>query len=162
MVMAKIEVGNELCEYITGVLNNIITTTGKQIAKDNKEIWDGFLHKVDNEDWAAMFEAFKHKLANSDQFLSQHQQDKFDRAYTTFKRDSQLRERCMDIRTQHKNTKDLAWAMIHVIREVWNADKGIDIPNVDQPQKATPKTARQIKEYRREINITIQERLFEI
>lgn len=151
-------IGEQLCEHITDTLNDIIKNTG-QIKKDNKEIWDGFLHQVTNDEWAAMFEAFKQKVSDEDIALRPDQQDKFERAYTTFQRDRHLRERCMDIRHKHKNTKDLAWAMIMTIREVWNKSKGIDIPNVDkEPPPITPK---EIKKYRREINITIQEKLFE-
>lgn len=154
-------IGNELCELITDLLNNIITGTGQQIKKDNKEIWDGFLHIIGNDEWAAMFEAFKQKVSDLDLVLRPDQQQKFETAYTTFQRDRHLRERCMDIRTKHKNTKELAWAMIMTIREVWNKSQGRDIPNVDT-RPPEPKTPKEIKQYRREINITIQERLFEI
>ena len=162
--MEKIELGNELCEYITDTLNNIIITTGRKIEKNNEQIWKNFLHIIDNDHWDAMFAAFKHKVATSDQLLRHDQQDKFDRAYTTFKRDSQLYDRCMDIKSKSKgiDNKDPAWAMIMTIRELWNACAGRDIPNVDQEKKPEPKTPRQIREYRREYNITIQERLFEL
>jgi hypothetical protein len=159
--MTELETGNLLCEHITEVLNRIITTTGEQIQKDNKEIWDGFLHQLNNDEWAAMFLAFKTLVDRENLSLRPDQQRKFDAAYTTFKRDSLLRERCMDIRNRAKNTKDLAWAMIMTIREVWNFSKGLDIPNVNT-KLPEPETAYEKRKYRREINIQIQETLFEL
>lgn len=158
----RLQLGQELCAHITTVLNDIITTTGQQIQKDNKQIWDGFLHQVTNDEWSAMFKAFKHEVEANDICLRPDQVHKFDSAYTTFKRDSQLRERCMDVRTRHKNTKDLAWGMIMTIREIWNKKQGIDIPNVDTTVQSLPKTPYERRKYRREYNITIQETLFEI
>jgi hypothetical protein len=109
-----------------------------------------------NDEWESMFLAFKTLVKDHDLALNPDQQNKFERAWTTFQHDKNLHERCMD----RKMTKMSAWAMINVIREVWNKSKGIDIPNEDRPVK--PNSPHELKKYRREINITIQETLFEI
>jgi hypothetical protein len=161
--MADLQMGYELNQHITTVLNNIITDTGRQIERDNELIWDGFLHQLNNDDWAAMFAAFDDLVTKKDIFLTPHQQRKFQDAYTTFKRDKDLRPKCMDIRTKFKSTKDLAWAMIMIIREVVNASNGVNIPNVDSGLKPkNTSSEKELKTYRREYNITVIERLFEI
>lgn len=129
--MADKQAGYEICQYITDTLNNLITSTGKQIDRNEKAIWDGFLHKASNEDWDDMFAAFKDVIDTKGIHLTQHQQLKFDEAYTTFKRDRHHRERCMDVEVKFKSTKKLAWAMIMTIREVFNEVNKVSIPNQD-------------------------------
>lgn len=158
--MANSKDGQILIEHITDVLNNIITTTGRQIDRDEAAIWDGFLHQLNNDEWESMFMAFKELVAKHNIFLSHHQQRKFDDAYTTFKRDSLKRERCMDIRNKFMNTKNLAWGMIMTIREVVNQANKVDIPNVDAPKQATTKTVT-TKGNKRVINISARIEIWE-
>ena len=131
--MASVQDGVLLMDHITDILNDLITSTGKQIDRNEKIIWDGFLHQVLNDEWESMFMAFKELVAKNNIFLTHHQQRKFDEAYLTFQKDKVKRERCMDIRNRFMNTKELAWSMIMTIREVNNLSKGRDIPNVDAP-----------------------------
>ena len=162
--MANAQDGLILCQHITDILNNIIISTGKQIDKNEKSIWDDFLHQINNDEWESMFMGFKETVAKHRVFLTHHQQRKFDEAYTTFQKDKHKRERCMDIRNKFMNTKDTAWAMIMVIREITNQATGIDIPNVDAPKKPEPVKPQAGK--RRVINIQakieIWEDLFEV
>ena len=129
--MANITQGNELNQYITDTLNGLITTTGRQIDKNEKIIWDEFLHIIDNDNWADMFAAFKHALDSQSIFLNSLQERRYTEALRTFERDSLLRERCMDILNKAKNTRTLAWGMIMTIREVYNEKNKVNIPNVD-------------------------------
>lgn len=136
--MANTQDGNLLCEHITQVLNNIITTTGQQIDKDEPKIWDDFLHQLTNDEWESMFMAFKHMVDKHSILLTHHQQRKFDEAYATFQKDKNKRARCMDIRNRFMNTKTLAWGMIMTVREVVNQANKQHIPNVDQVKQAVP------------------------
>lgn len=157
--MANLEQGYELCQHITDTLNNIINKTGRQIDKNEPEIWDGFLHQASNQDWEDMFAAFKHMISNSEVFLENHQQCKFDEAYTTFQRDKNKRERCMDIRNKYKNTKYMAWSMIMIIREVVNAINGVKISNTNS--KDIPDSKIKQSKHRMSITITF-DTLFDV
>ena len=162
--MASVQDGVLLMDHITDILNDLITSTGKQIDRDEKIIWDGFLHQVLNDEWESMFMAFKELVAKNNIFLTHHQQRKFDEAYLVFQKDKVKRERCMDIRNRFMNTKELAWSMIMTIREVNNLSKGRDIPNVDAA-KPQPKPVTKPGQ-RRKINIhatiEIWEDLFDV
>ena len=162
--MASTSLGYDLCDHITEKLNNIITTTGKKIPKDHKTIWDGFLHEINNDDWESMFQAFKEAVRAHEIDLTDSQEQAFMTAWTAFQKYKNHHDRCMDVRSKTYNNKPLAWKMIMTIREIWNKIAGVDIPNIDGPERPKPEemTPRQVKEYRREINITIQERLFEL
>lgn len=162
--MANSADGLLLIDHITDVLNDLIVKTGKQIDKDETVIWDGFLHQLNNDEWASMFLAFKELVSNNNIFLTHHQQRKFDEAYMTFEKDKLKRERCMDIRNRFMNTKQLAWSMIMTIREVYNTVKGRDIPNVDAapPAVKTVSKAGQRRVINIQAKIEIWEDLFEV
>lgn len=138
--MANSQDGLILMEHITNVLNNLITTTGKQIDRDEKVIWDEFLHQLTNDEWDSMFMAFKEIVDKHGILLTHHQQRKYDEAYTTFQKDKLKREKCMDILNKFMNTRTLAWGMIMVIREVVNQANKVDVPNVDAPKTVETKT----------------------
>lgn len=157
--MANTQDGLILCEHITQVLNDIITKTGKQIDKDEPEIWQGFLHQLTNDEWESIFMAFKHLVDEHSIHLTHHQQRKFDEAYMTFQKDKLKRERCMDIRNRFMNTKTLAWGMIMTVREVVNQVYKQDIPNVDKPREPEPQP--QPEGRRRKINITAKIEIWE-
>lgn len=162
--MANNQDGLILCEYITQILNNIITTTGKQIDKDEPAIWDDFLHQLTNDEWESMFMAFKSLLDKHNILLTHHQQRKFDEAYITFQKDKHKRQRCMDIRNKFMNTKAMSWGMIMTIREIVNQANKQNIPNVDAPKP--PESKPHVPGLRRKINIhasiEIWEDLFDV
>jgi hypothetical protein len=157
--MANLQDGQLLCEHITGILNNLITKTGKQIDRDEPQIWDGFLHQITNDEWESIFMAFKQIVDDNKILLTHHQQRKFDEAYMTFQKDKVKRERCMDIRNRFMNTKTLAWGMIMTVREVVNQANKVDIPNVDKPKLPEPPPHKEGK--KRRINITAKIEIWE-
>lgn len=160
--MANLTQGNDLNQYITDTLNNLITSTGQQINKNERVIWDEFLHIIDNDNWADMFAAFKDTLDHHDIFLNSIQERRYREALATFERDSKLRERCMDVLTKAKNTRTLAWGMIMTVREVYNEKNKITIPNQDRAVKTVKSTKgieiERTKEYTR---VTIFNDLFD-
>lgn len=161
--MATSADGIVLCEHITEVLNTLITSTGKQIDKNEPKIWDDFLHQLTNDEWESMFMAFKEVVAKHDILLTNHQQRKFDEAYTTFQKDKLKRESCMDIRNKFMNTKQLAWGMIMTIREVINQVNKKEVPNVDTAKPVVKTKPRVTVESTAEsTTITIWHNLFDI
>jgi hypothetical protein len=121
-VMNKIEYGvNEICQVVD-TLNDIIKQTGP-IDINNKVIWDGYLHRWDNEDWSAMLEVMG--LVITETFFNQpwHEQN-LTEAIEAFVA-AQDHPRCMD----HKRNKKKAWKMIMTMREVVNNIRGVRILN---------------------------------
>lgn len=158
--MANAQDGLILLEHITGVLNNLIIKSGKQIDRDEKAIWDDFLHQLTNDEWESMFMAFKELVSKHGIFLSHHQQRKYDEAYTTFQKDKHKREKCLDILNKFMNTRTLAWGMIMVIREVVNQANKVDVPNVDAPKTVQTKTTTKNGQ-KRVINISARIEIWE-
>ena len=120
--MNKIEYGvNEICQVVD-TLNDIIKQTGP-IDINNKVIWDGYLHRWDNEDWSAMLEVMG--LVITETFFNQpwHEQN-LTEAIEAFV-SAQDHPRCMD----HKRNKKKAWKMIMTMREVVNNIRGVRILN---------------------------------
>jgi hypothetical protein len=157
--MANIQRGIELCSGITDLLNNIISTQGK-IEKDNKEIWDGLLHVLDNNDWEDIFQGFKTLIKQHTVFLTAANERKFLSASAVFQKDHHYHDRCMDVRTKTKNNKVHAWAMIMVIRETVNEINGQKVVNETKPKKRQPKVTIETTE--ESTRITIWHDLFEI
>jgi hypothetical protein len=161
--MAKLDIdlptGHALNQHITDVLNDIIISTKRQIDRDEKKIWDGFLHELSNEDWENMFAAFEDLLKTSPSLLTNYQSRKYEEARQIFNIDKHRRERCMDIRNKFMNTKEKAWSMIMVIREYYNATQNKNIPNVDTVEPSTKLAKDKYKKI--EITVKIFEDLFE-
>lgn len=158
--MANSQDGLILLEHITTVLNNLITSKGKQIDRDEKVIWDDFLHQLTNDEWESMFMAFKQLVDKHSIILTNHQDRKFSEAYTTFQKDKHKREKCLDILNKFMNTRSLAWGMIMVIREVVNQANKVDIPNVDAPKIKETKTITK-NGVKRVINISARIEIWE-
>lgn len=112
---------DEICSIVDS-LNEIIETTGP-IDINNKTIWDGYLHRWDNDDWRSMLEVMG--IVITETFYNQpwHEQNLAD-ALETFLAE-QDQPRCMD----SKRNKKKAWKMIMTMREVINNVRGVRILN---------------------------------
>ena len=156
--MANLARGLDKIGEIAETLNDIIINTGKKIDINNKTIWDGYLHRWDNEDWADMLEGFRAVIETAPEHVKAYHKNNYERAITTMKKDRASSDRCMD----KKNNKRTAWAMINTFREVWNSIHSKDIPNEDRPKqnKLKPKVIiEQTEEYTR---TTVFHNLFEV
>lgn len=112
---------NEICS-IVDTLNEIIKQSGP-IDINNKTIWDGYLHRWDNTDWASMLEVMG--LVITETFNNQpwHEQNLTDALEVFIAQQDQ--PRCMDT----KRNKKKAWKMIMTMREVINNVRGVRILN---------------------------------
>jgi hypothetical protein len=161
--MAKLDIdlptGHALNQHITDVLNDIIISTKRQIDRDEKKIWHGFLHELSNEDWENMFAAFEDLMKTSPNLLTNYQSRKYEEARQIFNIDKNRRERCMDVRNKFMNTREKAWSMIMVIREYYNSCQGKNIPNQDTVEPSTKIAKDKYKKI--EITVKIFEDLFD-
>lgn len=109
---------------IAQCLNQEIQNTGP-IAIDNRRIWDGFLHRWDNTDWAHMLIAFDQLQDQYPNLIKPFHRTAFEEAKAVYLEHCDVHPRCLDT----KQTKKHAWRMIMSLREVWNAANNINIPN---------------------------------
>jgi hypothetical protein len=139
---------NEFWHQHQGVLNN------------KHDFWDTVIHSMTDQDWNDVY-----TVAD---IMSRQEPEQF-RKYSNFQENLQeLNKRLMlgkpVIRKFDRQSYNKApFQVLMAIKDHINETQGTPTERFpEQPQQEQPKTAKQIREYRREINITIQERLFEI
>jgi hypothetical protein len=129
--MADVNRGADLATEIAGVLNDIILTTGEAIARDNKVIWEGYLHRYSNQDWDDMLTAMEGISELTPGIFKPYHLDAMCQARLAVAHASPGQARVLD----HARHKRKAWSMIMAIREVINKFNGVEIPNRSQPIK---------------------------
>ena len=132
--MANIEPldpGRILINEISAVLNDIILSTGQAIDINNTTIWDGYLHKWTNEDWADMLDAFVDMCDQRPHAVKPFHSHACETAIMIMHKNSLLKNepRIMD----SKANKRHAWKMIMAMRELSNHYNNINVPNEDMP-----------------------------
>lgn len=126
-IQDHLEKGANLVKELAEWLNNEIRKTG-QLQRNNHALWEEFLHKWDNREWAQVLgylEALNE--ACPELFKSYHEQSVFNATTTLGKHWESEHDRVLD-KKPHKKT---AWSAIMTVREVYNAANGIDLPNED-------------------------------
>lgn len=121
--MSQILPGVEKVCEITDQLNDIILQSGP-IDINNKIIWDGYLHRYSNQDWADMLEIIAIITAETFYAKPWHIQN-IQEALTAFSEQCDYHPRCMDTKANKKK----AWKMIMTIREMVNDIAGVRIEN---------------------------------
>jgi len=132
--MANIELldpGRILINEITEVLNDIILSTGKTIPINNTTIWNEYLHKWSNDDWADMLAAFVDMCDARPELVKPFHNHAVESAIMIMHKNSLLKNEPRILDT--KQNKKIAWKMIMAMRELSNAHNNINIPNEDMP-----------------------------
>ena len=124
----------QLIQKIAEHLNTIIALTGS-IKPNNRELWRGVLHELDNHHWQGMtltlmklqqqqphIGALKHSIALEE---CQNILTKYGHKY----------DRIMDQKNYRFNHKPIAWKCLMTIRELYNAACDIDLPNNDSSKE---------------------------
>ena len=144
-----IDLISDVCEY----LNSVITTTGKQLDKNDATLWGNYLHRWKNAEWQAVFEAFDYICSDQGIFLDEADQKAIDNARFNLKMYSKHTERAMDIRRGTQLAKKLraytqgnTWQALMVIRDVYSRVIGSSIKNLDQEPK-TPANTLFVNQY---------------
>ena len=120
----ELEQGLDHWQAIAQCLNEEIKKSGA-IAIDNRRIWDGYLHRWTNDDWAHMLIAFDQLQDQYPNLIKPFHRQAFEDARAVYLDHCDDHPRCLDTK-QHKKH---AWRMIMSLREVWNAANNINIPN---------------------------------
>jgi nicotinamide mononucleotide adenylyltransferase len=109
-------------------LNDIVFTTGK-ITKDNRRIWDGFLHSWDNTEWVLVLEAMWQLRREYPEFFTRSDRDALQQASEVLAKGIELgHTRVMDQSHKINDNKRKAWRILMTSREVWNRAQGTEIP----------------------------------
>ncbi len=116
------ELSIEIMRHIQRMLNNQIENHGK-IKINNKIIWDGFLHKMDNEVWRGCLETL--------QALSEQHPALFTPYHLA------AIESGLKMRSRQPDYKKTAWRCLMTIREVMNNATNIHIDNTDESRVKT-------------------------
>ena len=124
----------EVCEY----LNGVITSTRKQLDRNDKTLWGEYLHVWTNDEWTCIFEAFDYICDRQGIFLDEQDQKAMDNARFNLKAYAKHTERAMDIRRDTKISKRLGvstqgqtWHALMVIREIYSQVLGTNCDNRD-------------------------------
>jgi hypothetical protein len=128
LVTPELEQALDLWQRFTESQNQIIKEL-KTIPRDNKTMWNGYLHQWTNYEWRIVLEAVGELLTTHPEVFKGNQRDVFVRTVQTLLKYETSHDRCLDT----KMTKSQAWNMSMVLRELWNQCQG-DI----QPRRPSP------------------------
>lgn len=136
MAQTTTELSIEIWYQLTEFLNTEIRQNG-EIQINNKRIWDGWLHRMDNAVWRGLLETAD--------LLHQQHPELFDLwAYTAIQdglkllnRYDNYYDRVMDMRNRHVQAKGIAWKCLMTLRETWNRAVEYDLPNSDTSRVTT-------------------------
>jgi hypothetical protein len=123
--------GRILINEIAAVLNDIILSTGQAIDINNSTIWNTYLHKWSNDDWADMLAAFVDMCDQKTHLVKPFHSHACETAVMIMHKNALLKNepRIMDTKANKRH----AWKMIMAMRELSNAHNNINVPNEDMP-----------------------------
>lgn len=153
--MASFERGVNHWRDIAETLNDIIIETGDEVKKDNRKVWDGFLHRWDNQDWEDMLAAVTGVLEEMPSLAKPFHKNNINTARATILKNKHKSDRVLDTK-EHKRK---AWSMIMTMREIWNEMNDIHLPNRSQPKSLKPRV--EVKTTKDTTTVTIFHELFE-
>lgn len=129
-IMNDRTVAVEILTRIAKMLNAEIETSG-EIQINNKTIWEGYLHKMDNAVWTACLEALVELNQQHPEMLTMSDYASVETALKTVRKHQDYYDRVLDMRNKHLDHKKLAWRAFMTIREVVNRCWDLDLPNSD-------------------------------
>ena len=122
----SIEIMYKLKEF----LNNEIRQNG-EIQINNRRIWDGWLHKMDNEVWRGILLTLDLLRSQQPQLFTMHQHSAIDDGLALLNKYSDYYDKVLDMNNRHVKAKGVAWKCLHTVREVWNECVDERLPNLN-------------------------------
>ena len=126
----------EIMYRIKDMLNTEIRKHG-EIKINNKTIWDGFLHKMGNDEWTGILNVLWQLEEQHPKYFTMQHLRNLNRATDLMNKYSDYYDNVLDMKNRHVDAKVTAWACIMMIREVWNACVGEYLPNSDSSKTKT-------------------------
>jgi len=122
----SIEIMYKLKEF----LNNEIRSNG-EIQINNRRIWDGWLHKMDNEVWYGILLTLAELERAHPEYFNLHQSKAILEGLTLLNKFSDYYDKVLDMNNRHVKAKGVAWKCLMTVREVWNSCVDDALPNLD-------------------------------
>lgn len=113
---------------ITALLNDEILKSG-EIQINNKAIWDGMLHRMDNEIWRGILEMFEELNQQHGHMLTIQDQKNITDALHLLNKFAAHYDRVLDMKNRHVDAKKTAWRALMSTREIICRCWGLDLPN---------------------------------
>lgn len=127
----KTELSIEIAYRIASMLNHEIETNG-EIKINNKTIWSGFLHQMDNEVWMGVIDVLETLCEQHPALFKHYDEKNIEDARRALDKYSAYYDQVLDMRNRHLDHKKLAWRLLMTTREVWNRACDIHLPNSDK------------------------------
>jgi hypothetical protein len=109
-------------------LNNEIRQNG-EIQINNKRIWDGWLHKMDNEVWYGILETLAELERQHSKLFTLHQSQAVQEGLILLNKYSDYYDKVLDMNNKHVKAKGVAWKCLMTVREIWNLCVDEYLPN---------------------------------
>ena len=132
----NINVAIEIAYLIKEKLNNEILNNG-EIKINNKELWHGYLHQLDNAAWSGMIDLYLELYKQQPRLFKLNHLNALTRARELLDKYSDYYDNVLDMRNKKMSNKGTAWACIMTIREVWNEAVGVYLPNDNSSKEKT-------------------------
>ena len=120
----------EIAHRIKEMLNMEIRKTG-EIQINNKTIWDGWLHKLNNEEWYGVLHMMAELYHQHPELFKTEHVDAVEQGLQHMHKFQDYYDRCMDMNNRHVRAKRIAWKCIMAIREIFTLAQGEYLPNSD-------------------------------
>jgi len=124
----KTELSVDIMRHIQKTLNNIIESTG-EIQINNKIIWDGYLHQMDNEVWRGILETMNLLSKQHPELFTLYQLVAIGEGLAALDKYEDYYDKVLNMKTKVISHKGIAWKCFMTVREVMNKACYIDIPN---------------------------------
>jgi len=124
----KTELSVAIMRHIQKTLNNIIESTG-EIQINNKTIWDGYLHQMDNEVWRGILETMNLLSKQHPELFTLYQLVAIGEGLAALDKYEDYYDKVLNMKTKVISNKGIAWKCFMTVREVMNKACDIDIPN---------------------------------
>jgi hypothetical protein len=131
-----VELSIEIMTHIQRMLNNQIENHG-EIKINNKTIWNGFLHQMDNHVWRGCLETLEELSQQHPALFDHYHLNAIESGLKALDKYEQYYDRVLDMRNRHLDHKKIAWRCIMTIREVMNRAQNITLKNSDEAQVKT-------------------------
>ena len=123
-----VDYGITLWTTLTETLNNIVIEDG-EIRKNDRRIWNTFLHRYSNRDWLFILAAAEYMRERHDHAYATFHIDVIDEARDILLKYYHTLPRVLDIKEPGMEHKRVAWKAITNLREVLNNINGIEVFN---------------------------------
>jgi hypothetical protein len=127
----NLELSIEIAYNIAKMLNHTIETDG-EIKINNKTIWKGYLHQMDNNVWYGLVDLLEQLQQQSPGVFKPYDEKNLADARAALDKHSPYYDNVLDMKNRHLDNKKIAWRMLMTVREVWNRCCDIHLPNSDK------------------------------